>query len=165
MNSRDAAYDEDEQLRRAIEASKEDAPLEQGELGSRRPKRGRSDSEEYVIPPVKDQDHLGLTFRLFSLLIGTSLASNDNGPALRHPHLLGNPPRSKTTRKTKKRIGTDCRPRSHAALEPTGRSLSEKSEKDNVPRAQINERAVQIVGRRRVCSNKTVFRRSLSTLT
>ncbi|OLN96347.1 putative histone deacetylase complex subunit cti6 [Colletotrichum chlorophyti] len=46
MNSRDAAYDEDEQLRRAIEASKEDAAPEQTEATSRRGKRGRSDSEE-----------------------------------------------------------------------------------------------------------------------
>lgn len=49
MNSRDAAYDEEEQLRLAIEASKEDAGHETAvESGSRRSKRGRSDSEEYV---------------------------------------------------------------------------------------------------------------------
>ncbi|KAK1590832.1 PHD-finger domain-containing protein [Colletotrichum navitas] len=46
MNSRDAAYDEDEQLRRAIEASKEETALDQTELGTRRAKRGRSGSEE-----------------------------------------------------------------------------------------------------------------------
>lgn len=45
MNSRDAAYD-DEQLRRAIEASKEDNSVDEDEP-PRRPKRGRSDSEEY----------------------------------------------------------------------------------------------------------------------
>lgn len=44
MNSRDAAYDDD-QLLRAIEASREEAPQD-GEAGSRRAKRGRSDSEE-----------------------------------------------------------------------------------------------------------------------
>lgn len=48
MNSRDAAYDEEEQLRRAIEASKEDAIPEVSEPPTRRPKRGRDDSEEYV---------------------------------------------------------------------------------------------------------------------
>lgn len=48
MNSRDAAYDEAEALRRAIEASKEDAAPEHPDGGSRRPKRGRSDSQEYV---------------------------------------------------------------------------------------------------------------------
>ncbi|KAF9879439.1 PHD-finger domain-containing protein [Colletotrichum karsti] len=48
MNSRDAAYDEDEQLRRAIEASKEEVVTEQPE-GNRRPKRGRSGSEENLI--------------------------------------------------------------------------------------------------------------------
>ncbi|KAL5596559.1 hypothetical protein BROUX41_006784 [Berkeleyomyces rouxiae] len=46
MNSRDAAYDEEEELRRAIEASKEDAPTEGGDTNSRRLKRGRSHSEE-----------------------------------------------------------------------------------------------------------------------
>lgn len=50
MNSRDAAYDEEEQLRRAIEASKEDASQD-GHEGitttvTRRTKRGRSESEE-----------------------------------------------------------------------------------------------------------------------
>lgn len=46
MNSRDAAYDEEEQLRRAIAASKGEKleSLEGG--GTRRTKRGRSDSEE-----------------------------------------------------------------------------------------------------------------------
>ncbi|KAI2619627.1 hypothetical protein GGR54DRAFT_121067 [Hypoxylon sp. NC1633] len=48
MNSRDAAYDEEEQLRRAIEASKEDAIPEVPEPAPRRPKRGRDDSEEKV---------------------------------------------------------------------------------------------------------------------
>lgn len=49
MNSRDAAYDEEEQLRRAIEASREDATNDGPESTStRRTKRGRSGSEEYV---------------------------------------------------------------------------------------------------------------------
>lgn len=48
MNSRDAAYDEEEQLRRAIEASKEYTLPETGEGNTRRTKRNRSDSEEYV---------------------------------------------------------------------------------------------------------------------
>lgn len=54
MNSRDAAYDEEEQLRRAIEASKEDAIPEELEGLGRRPKRGRDDEEECVVvtPPV-----------------------------------------------------------------------------------------------------------------
>jgi hypothetical protein len=47
LNSREAGYDEAEALRKAIEASKEDAfPPDQQE--SRRPKRGRSDSQEYA---------------------------------------------------------------------------------------------------------------------
>ncbi|KAI0399405.1 hypothetical protein F4802DRAFT_612207 [Xylaria palmicola] len=48
MNSRDAAYDEEEQLRRAIEASKEDTIPEELDLANRRPKRGREESEEQL---------------------------------------------------------------------------------------------------------------------
>jgi len=48
MNSRDAAYDEEEQLRRAIEESKEDNRSVTEEGVSRRGKRSRSDSEAYV---------------------------------------------------------------------------------------------------------------------
>lgn len=46
LNSREAGYDEAEALRRAIEASKEDTGHDQPEGGNRRPKRGRSDSQE-----------------------------------------------------------------------------------------------------------------------
>ncbi len=45
MNSRDAAYDE-EQLRRAIEASKEEAAPDPLDGSIQRVKRSRSDSEE-----------------------------------------------------------------------------------------------------------------------
>ncbi|KAK7984068.1 hypothetical protein PG989_011470 [Apiospora arundinis] len=55
MNSRDAAYDEEEQLRRAIEASKEDAIPEELEAGCRRPKRGRDDEEESSESIIKRQ--------------------------------------------------------------------------------------------------------------
>jgi hypothetical protein len=44
MNSRDAAYEE-EQLRKAIEASMHDSPTA-GDGAPKRSKRGRSDSEE-----------------------------------------------------------------------------------------------------------------------
>jgi len=50
MNSREAGYDEAEALRRAIEASKEEVTTEPGDTGPRRPKRGRTDSEECVVP-------------------------------------------------------------------------------------------------------------------
>lgn len=45
MNSRDAAYDEEEQLRRAIEESKEDTQPPAEDMALRRGKRSRSDSE------------------------------------------------------------------------------------------------------------------------
>ncbi|KAG5979249.1 hypothetical protein E4U55_005377 [Claviceps digitariae] len=54
MNSRDAAYD-DEQLRRAIEASKEEGGQDALDLLTRRAKRGRSDSEENNNMSVKRQ--------------------------------------------------------------------------------------------------------------
>lgn len=53
MNSREAGYDEAEALRRAIEASKEDAAPETADGAPRRAKRGRSDSEEYVSKRAK----------------------------------------------------------------------------------------------------------------
>lgn len=49
MNSREAAYDEEEQLRRAIEESKEETKINPDDLASRRGKRSRSDSEAYVL--------------------------------------------------------------------------------------------------------------------
>lgn len=47
MNSRDAAYDEEEQLRRAIEESKEENKSTTDEVATRRGKRSRSDSEAF----------------------------------------------------------------------------------------------------------------------
>jgi len=46
LNSREAGYDEAEALRRAIEASKEETHSDPPEGANRRPKRGRSDSQE-----------------------------------------------------------------------------------------------------------------------
>lgn len=47
MNSRDAAYDEEEQLRQAIEASKaERLAKAEAAAGNRKGKRGRGESEE-----------------------------------------------------------------------------------------------------------------------
>lgn len=46
MNSRDAAYDEAEQLRRAIEESKKQGSSVSVDTSIRRGKRSRSDSEE-----------------------------------------------------------------------------------------------------------------------
>lgn len=56
MNSRDAAYDEEEQLRRAIEASKGEKSGESTDGGTtRRGKRGRSDSEEKPDGPKRQR--------------------------------------------------------------------------------------------------------------
>ena len=48
MNSRDAAYDEAEQLRRAIEESKKEGEAPSASVSTRRGKRSRSDSEQYA---------------------------------------------------------------------------------------------------------------------
>ncbi|KAF8862641.1 hypothetical protein BDZ45DRAFT_738964 [Acephala macrosclerotiorum] len=56
MNSRDAAYDEEEQLRRAIEASKGEKSGESTDGGTtRRGKRGRSESEEKPEGPKRQR--------------------------------------------------------------------------------------------------------------
>ncbi|RDW62307.1 FYVE zinc finger [Coleophoma cylindrospora] len=56
MNSRDAAYDEGEALRRAIEASKGENSGESNDGGTvRRGKRGRSDSEEKPEAPKRQR--------------------------------------------------------------------------------------------------------------
>ena len=51
MNSRDAAYEE-EQLRRAIEESKREGGTLSTTSGMRKSKRSRSESEEFVSQPV-----------------------------------------------------------------------------------------------------------------
>lgn len=56
MNSREAGYDEAEALRRAIEASKEELTTEAGDAAPRRPKRGRTDSEECVFLSTRVQE-------------------------------------------------------------------------------------------------------------
>lgn len=53
MNSRDSAYDEAEQLRRAIEESKKDSSAA-GAPGARKGKRSRSESEGLEAPPVRN---------------------------------------------------------------------------------------------------------------
>ncbi|KAH6675132.1 hypothetical protein B0J14DRAFT_589041 [Halenospora varia] len=55
MNSRDAAYDEEEQLRRAIEASKGEKSGESTDGGTRRGKRARSESEEKPDGPKRQR--------------------------------------------------------------------------------------------------------------
>ena len=98
MNSRDAAYDEEEQLRRAIEASKEDAiPEESGSVSTRRPKRGRDDSEECVLFEATTTIHNRLT-----VATGNRRASSDNGLTRNHhrPLLIRCHQRPKTTQKT-----------------------------------------------------------------
>jgi hypothetical protein len=56
MNSRDAAYDEEELIRRAIEESKEDTKSLPDETSSRPGKRSRSESEVcvYSFPSYLD---------------------------------------------------------------------------------------------------------------
>jgi hypothetical protein len=55
MNSRDAAYDEEELIRRAIEESKEDTKSITDEAAPRLNKRSRSESESYVALTIPMQ--------------------------------------------------------------------------------------------------------------
>ncbi|KAJ5191306.1 Zinc finger PHD-type [Penicillium cinerascens] len=56
MNSRDAAYDEEELIRRAIEESKHDNQSPDDDTATRRAKRSRSDSESWVFLDPIPQD-------------------------------------------------------------------------------------------------------------
>ncbi|KAK3693966.1 hypothetical protein B0T22DRAFT_57106 [Podospora appendiculata] len=97
MNSREAAYDEAEALRRAIEASKEEALSEHADSAPRRTKRGRSDSEEKpenskrqrtssrslspsLDKPLDDSDDAAASARN-----GASKSKSRNGTASRNP--------------------------------------------------------------------------------
>lgn len=54
MNSRDAAYDEEELIRRAIEESKADTKSNPDETETHLGKRSRSDSVTYVLSRLND---------------------------------------------------------------------------------------------------------------
>ena len=62
LNSREY-YDEDEQLRRAIEESKKDGTIGGSEL-LRQNKRSRSDSDEYVTLTPTKPSHAGFSFAM-----------------------------------------------------------------------------------------------------
>jgi hypothetical protein len=92
MNSRDAAYDEEEQLRRAIEESKEDSKSATEESGNRRGKRSRSDSEAYVFQISWTLFTHGLLSRqlLTTICVGINKLQSDSVQALRLPLLSRN---------------------------------------------------------------------------
>ncbi|GAW19625.1 hypothetical protein ANO14919_091130 [Xylariales sp. No.14919] len=86
MNSRDAAYDEEEQLRRAIEASREETIPEDGELASRRPKRGREESEEKVENVKRQRTNSKSPSPSPEKLNTNTLDDSDDELALRNGH-------------------------------------------------------------------------------
>ena len=80
MNSRDAAYDEEEQLRRAIEESKEDTKSLPDDTATRRGKRSRSDSEACVFSHFNAKSRYNkVTDRVF--------LATDKVPNVNEPHL------------------------------------------------------------------------------
>ncbi|KAH6630323.1 hypothetical protein B0J18DRAFT_97204 [Chaetomium sp. MPI-SDFR-AT-0129] len=81
LNSREAGYDEAEALRRAIEASKEEVHLDPNETGNRRPKRGRSDSQEEKLEATKRQK---TSSRSVSPLSDNAEDSDEDGVAARN---------------------------------------------------------------------------------
>lgn len=93
MNSREAGYDEAEALRRAIEASKEDAAPELGEPGSRRVKRVRSDSEEKQESAKRQRT----SSRSVSPSPGKQADDSDDGAATTRNAALKSKPRGGTT--------------------------------------------------------------------
>ncbi|KIN08070.1 hypothetical protein OIDMADRAFT_140540 [Oidiodendron maius Zn] len=83
MNSRDAAYDEEEQLRRAIEASKEEKNAESVDGGTRRGKRGRSDSEDKQDGPKRQRTSSASPSPLQDQRQTTSQVDSDDGATAR----------------------------------------------------------------------------------
>jgi hypothetical protein len=89
MNSR-AAYDEDEVLRKVLEESKVEDPTAVSETGTKKGKRARDESEEYVIPWQMYDDLANLIWysmrsdikrqRTMSIERSLSPGSNDESP-------------------------------------------------------------------------------------
>ncbi|KAK4162466.1 putative histone deacetylase complex subunit cti6 [Cladorrhinum sp. PSN259] len=134
MNSRDAGYDEAEALRRAIEASKEES-LDQDGV-PRRPKRGRSDSEEKQENAKRQ--------RTSSRSVSPSIEkaaddSDDAGVNIRNG-----------TSKTKSRG-------SAAARNQRGEKLSEKEEKERLRAEAANKRKGRAERRRADGMGATIF--------
>lgn len=119
MNSRDAAYD-DEQLRRAIEASREETVQDSIETGTRRTKRGRSDSEE-LVKEVLDRDRSKLT--ICSNVTSVKRQRTSSLSATPPPEVIEPPSRDESEDETSARNG--------AKRARNGRSQREKSAKED----------------------------------
>ena len=136
MNSRGADYDEAEALRRAIEASKEEAAPEQTEPTTRRTKRGRSDSEEYV-------HHLRYPTSITANSLQESQKARGRGRALGQPLPASTRlPRTLTTLAQRREMvqNPDRGAAQQAALCVQRRQMKERSEKDKGLRQQTSER-------------------------
>ncbi|KAI5464532.1 hypothetical protein BGZ63DRAFT_412106 [Mariannaea sp. PMI_226] len=117
MNSRDRAY-EDEQLLRAIEASKEDAPPDVVESVTRRTKRGRSDSEESVAVTSQESDD--------------KLISSRNNPSV------------KRQRTSSRSVSPPTEPAETPSIEPSDdesntRSLAKKARNGKLQREKVEK--------------------------
>ncbi|KAI1206672.1 uncharacterized protein F4807DRAFT_463360 [Annulohypoxylon truncatum] len=133
MNSRDAAYDEEEQLRRAIEASKEDAIPETAEPPQRRPKRGRDDSEEYG-PDLNDRVRNidSLVYRKVESIKRQRTNSKSPSPKTERPQSL---PPDESEDESAIRNGSSKKSRNAA------RNQREKAERDERREEQERKRA------------------------
>ncbi|KAK7422321.1 Histone deacetylase complex subunit [Neonectria magnoliae] len=134
MNSRDRAYD-DEQLRRAIEASKEDAPNDNLDSAHRRAKRGRSDSEESVAVDSQPPDEKLISSRINSNVKRQRTSSRSASPPVEP---LETPSRDESEDETGTRNGSK--------KARNGKPQRENTEKDEKER-QRQEAATKRKGR------------------
>ncbi|KAI0859031.1 hypothetical protein F4860DRAFT_280964 [Xylaria cubensis] len=148
MNSRDAAYDEEEQLRRAIEASKEDTIVEELEPTSRRPKRGREESEEKV-ENVKRQRTNSKSPSPVLEKPSANAADESEDEALRngHPKKSRNTVRSQRERaEREERREEQERKRAEAASKRKGRAERRRAD-DSDPSEELPLAARAVAGR------------------
>lgn len=123
MNSRDAAYD-DEQLLRAIEASKEDNTTDGTESTLRRTKRGRSDSEEYVATALGQLAHADEPRNVVAVKRQRTNSQSES-PVLEHND-VPTPDQSDDESQTR-----------NSKRARNGRNTREKSEKDDKERQRL----------------------------
>ncbi|KAK0628636.1 hypothetical protein B0T17DRAFT_588708 [Bombardia bombarda] len=149
MNSREAAYDEAEALRRAIEASKEEAIPEQADDVPRRAKRGRSASEEYANSPCI----LGTSSRSLSPSLDKAADDSDDVGASTRNEVLKSKSRAtansrpyRTVEKASERDERE-RQRIEAANKRKGRAERRRAD-DSDPSEELPLAAARVAGTR-----------------
>lgn len=152
LNSREAGYDEAEALRRAIEASKVEVVVDPHENGSRRPKRGRSDSQEYDI-------------LLLWMMVDANTSSGSQKTPKDRGRILGRchrrPTRTSRIQTTPEpRLAMEHRNRNRAvrlpAISEPRKRRTRRSESGSGSRRRTGEGAGPIAGELRVCHPRSL---------